>query len=59
MKTDTKFHEAGDVSKYSERCVTLWDIYQQQWFTTSTVPSDRIMATLSDSEREAIKEHLS
>jgi hypothetical protein len=46
----TTYHRDGSV--------TVWDVYAQQWLRTSR-PSDRILASLSASERSRVVLHCS
>lgn len=41
---------------HRDRSVTVWDVYSQQWLRTSS-PSDRILASLSASERDRVVLH--
>lgn len=43
---------------HRDRSVTVWDVYSQQWLRTSR-PSDRILASLSASERARVVLHCS
>lgn len=38
--------------------VRLWDLYQSRWIHVYEVPSDQVMATLSDVERDLINQHV-
>lgn len=42
---DIIFHAGGSV--------TVWDIFKQGWTTTSS-PSDQLLSSLAEAEREAI-----
>ena len=44
----TRYHRDGTV--------TIWDVYAQQWLRTSD-PSDRVLASLSDAQRERVIRH--
>jgi hypothetical protein len=44
----TKYHR--------DHTVTVWNVYTQQWERTSR-PSDRVLASLSDQERQRIQRH--
>jgi hypothetical protein len=41
---------------HRDRTVTVWDVYSQQWLRTSN-PSDRVLASLSTSERDRVMLH--
>ena len=45
---DSTFHKDGSV--------TIWDCHNQGWIRTSH-PSDRLLSTLSNDEREKIEAH--
>ena len=44
----TKYHR--------DSSVTIWNVYSQQWQRTS-YPSDNVLASLSDKERERVIRH--
>ena len=50
MSYDTTYHNNGSVN--------IWDCYAQNWVETSA-PSDRLLATLSEEERQKIIAHVS
>lgn len=45
----TTYHRDGTV--------TVWDVYSQTWTRTAS-PSDQILASLSQSERERVMRHV-
>ena len=41
---------------HRDKTVTIWDVYSQHWVRTAR-PSDRILATCSEPERQRIIRH--
>lgn len=48
--------DAYATTYHRDRTVTVWDVYKQQWLRTSD-PSDRVLASLSTSERDRVMLH--
>jgi hypothetical protein len=44
------------ITYHRDATVTLWDVYTQSWVRTGR-PSDAILASLSDKERERVMRH--
>lgn len=42
---------------HSDGTITIWDVFAQQWVHTNQ-PSDRVLASLSTDERDAVLRHL-
>jgi len=41
---------------HRDNTVTVWNVYTQQWIRTER-PSDRLLATLSETERTRVIKH--
>ena len=56
METKTDLYRT---TYHRDHSITYWDVYSQTWRRTYQHPSDQVMASLSEAERQRITRHLS
>jgi hypothetical protein len=57
MTTTTNTTSRYATTYHDDGSVTVWDVYQQRWLTTTHV-RDEVLASLPEEERERVLNHL-